>query len=125
MPWKCGPAAGSSCWWSSSSWCSPSQCCPQLVHRVRPPWTPAFGCGAVEIERGERTPHTEVAVEEDVRVAQPAHDHVLGGPRTDAAHADELVDERRAVGARVEIELAGDHELPDPPQRGGASGGHG
>ncbi len=60
--------------------------------------------------------HAEIAVEEHVGVSESAHHDVLRRPPADAAHGDQLVDERRSVDALIEIDLVVDDELPDTSQ---------
>ena len=48
----------------------------------------------------------EVGGQEHVRVAEPAHQHVVGGPRSDAGHVEQRAAHVVAVGSDVERDLA-------------------
>ena len=60
----------------------------------------------VEAEHVEADADAEVGRQEHVGVAEPAHQHVAGRPRTDAGHVEQRRGDVVAVGADVEHELA-------------------
>ena len=87
---------------SSSFIVTPSQCRPQMVHRVRPPGPPALGGRGARVERASAW-RTRGRRQEYVGVAEPAHHDVVRRPRADARQrrrADRRASSRSAPGSR-------------------------
>ena len=97
---------------------------PHVGHGVAAPGAPALGAGGVDAERRQAAHDAEVGRQEHVRIAEPAHHHVVGGPRADPRNVEQGRSRLVAVGPDVEGELADRRPRTELDERAPARGRH-
>src|SRR5688572_19158410 len=102
---------------------SGGQIAPEMHDRVGAPRAPRLRVRRAADAR-ERVADAGVAREEDVRVAQRAHDDVAGGPLPDSWDRHELLARFVRIRAGVEDQLAGGGEARDLDQSTGTAAWH-